>query len=190
VDHCAYDPISPQKIIGQIQAEAVEDNRTNLVPIRPAKKGLDWFIIDPEDGSKGDQRFQLLDRHLEALECFKVVELHNLLPEDRRKRSKYSLEMWLQTISARIFVKDHVNKKGFFAWRISKNPSEQEEVKCVQVAAYFGKEKLGSYHTRSMRRWYKKVLSSGDRISEGHMKAFYRELTDDNSIILVYSFVE
>jgi hypothetical protein len=58
-----------------------------------------------------------------------------------------------------------------------------DEAKCVQCAAYVARKLLATYHTREIRRHFKKAISSGEKNIGGHIQALYRELTDDNNAI-------
>jgi hypothetical protein len=98
--------------------------------------------------------------------------------------------MWFIKISVRMFIKDHGNKKAYYVCRVPSVIAKQDEAKCVQCTAYVARKLLAAYHTREMRRHFKKVISSGEKIREGHIQALYRELTDDNSAIPANLHVE
>jgi hypothetical protein len=111
------------------------------------------------------------------------VELSSFFPDDRRKRNKFAVDMWFSKISVRMFIKYHGNKGAYYVWRIPSVIATQDEAKCVQCAACVARKLLATYHTREMRRHFKKVISSGEKIREGHIQALYCELTDDNSAL-------
>jgi hypothetical protein len=123
-------------------------NHSSIVPVRPAEMGLDWYTIAASSGQQSDVRYQELELHMASIHCHIAVELSSFFPDDRRKHSKFALDMWFSKISVSMFIKDHGNKKSYFVWRILYVIAEQDEAKCVQCAAYVARKCLATYDTR------------------------------------------
>jgi hypothetical protein len=71
-----------------------------------------------------------------------------------------------------MFTKDHGNKKAYYVWRNPSVIAKKDETKCVQCAAYVARKLLATYHTREMRRNFKKMNPAEKKSERGIFKLY------------------